>query len=51
MFKTLGITCMDRNTGPFSLELDYIGLVFDPTEKDTTEYESYYVPEAKYKTY
>ena len=43
-----GFTLMDGNTGPFSLEIDYIGLVNDPSCEEQFVYEKYYVPEAKW---
>lgn len=46
--KSLGITIIDKNTGPFKLEIDYIGVEFDGTHDRKTVYESYYVPQAKF---
>lgn len=45
--NSFGISLIDRNTGPFRLEIDYIGLEADPTWNQKNAYESYYVPQAK----
>ena len=39
--STLGITIADGATGPFQLELDYIGILYDSTHPHTFEYEMY----------
>jgi len=39
--STLGITLADNVTGPFQLEVDYIGLIHDETHTRTFEYEMY----------
>jgi NADH dehydrogenase [ubiquinone] 1 alpha subcomplex assembly factor 1 len=46
--KSLGITCIDKNTGPYRLEIDYIGLEYEEGYDEKTYYESYYVPRHKY---
>ena len=46
--KSFGITMIDKNTGPFKLEIDYIGIEIEPGYDQKTVYESYYVPQAKY---
>jgi len=38
-----GITVSDKADGPFQLELDYIGVDFDPTHHEETAYEMYEV--------
>ena len=42
--RNIGITCMDNNDGPFSLELDYIGVVRDDNFFEECAYETYRVP-------
>jgi len=39
--SSLGITIADANPGPFSLEVDFIGLVYDENHVDTFEYEMF----------
>lgn len=39
-----GISCADKIPGPFHLEMDYIGIQFDPTHTEETAYEMYQVP-------
>ncbi|XP_049877481.1 complex I intermediate-associated protein 30, mitochondrial [Pectinophora gossypiella] len=36
-----GISCGDKIDGPFSLEIEYIGLEFDPTHNEEFAYEMY----------
>lgn len=48
--STVGITLMDRNTGPYSLEIDYIGLLNDPLHDEQSAYEHYYIPDSPYRT-
>jgi NADH dehydrogenase [ubiquinone] 1 alpha subcomplex assembly factor 1 len=38
---SIGITIADANSGPFNLELDFIGLLYDENHVDTFEYEMY----------
>lgn len=40
----VGISLGDRINGPFSLELDYIGLEFDPSHQEEFAYEMYQTP-------
>ncbi|KAJ4448186.1 complex I intermediate-associated protein 30, mitochondrial [Periplaneta americana] len=40
----IGITAVDKINGPFHLEIDYIGLEFDPTHKEEFAYEMYTMP-------
>lgn len=41
-----GITAagLQSQDGPFNLEIDYIGLEFDPTHKEEFAYEMYQTP-------
>jgi NADH dehydrogenase [ubiquinone] 1 alpha subcomplex assembly factor 1 len=43
-FISMGFTCMDGIEGPFSLELDYIGVYRDNEIKEITAYETYKTP-------
>lgn len=47
--STVGISLMDKNTGPFSLEIDYIGVMNDPIHDEKSAYEHYYIPDSPYK--
>jgi NADH dehydrogenase [ubiquinone] 1 alpha subcomplex assembly factor 1 len=42
--RNIGITCMDDNDGPYSLELDYIGVVKDTEMYEDIAYETYKIP-------
>lgn len=39
------ISAGDKINGPFSLEIDYIGMVYDPTHKEEFAYEMYQLPQ------
>lgn len=41
---SFGITAGDKINAPFHLEIDYIGLEYDPSHKETSAYEQYRVP-------
>jgi NADH dehydrogenase [ubiquinone] 1 alpha subcomplex assembly factor 1 len=40
----MGISAGDKINGPFHLEIDYIGLEFDPSHKESFAYEMYRMP-------
>ncbi|KAK3913505.1 Complex I intermediate-associated protein 30, mitochondrial [Frankliniella fusca] len=42
--KNISITLLDQNDGPFSLEIDYLGCIRDPSHTEVFAYESYRVP-------
>lgn len=42
--KSFGITCMDGNEGPFSLEIDHIGVLKDNECTENFAYETYKIP-------
>lgn len=39
--SSIGLSMMDQNNGPFQLELDYIGVEFDPSHDEEFAYEMY----------
>lgn len=41
---TFGISAGDRFDGPFQLEIDYIGVEFDPNHTEEIAYEMYALP-------
>ncbi|CAG9764894.1 unnamed protein product [Ceutorhynchus assimilis] len=41
MISAFGISAQDRHGGPFSLEIDYIGLEYDPRHVEEFAYEQY----------
>ena len=44
----VGFLLNDRNSGPFSLEIDYVGAMRDDNYKEETIYETYYHEENKF---
>lgn len=42
----LGITCVN-NPGPFHLEIDYIGVHWDPNHREDFAYEMYHIPRSQ----
>lgn len=42
--KNIGITCMDGIEGPFSLEIDFIGVLKDNEAIEEFAYETYKIP-------
>lgn len=42
--KNIGITCMDGVEGPFSLEIDFIGVLKDKESTEDFAYETYRIP-------
>ncbi|RWS30044.1 putative complex I intermediate-associated protein 30-like protein, partial [Leptotrombidium deliense] len=44
-----GISLMDNNPGPFRLEIDYIGVEYDPAVLEESAYEMYRIDEFRYK--
>lgn len=43
--SNFGITISERVPGPFYLEIDYIGLEYDPSHTEEFAYEMYTIPE------
>lgn len=49
--RSVGILATDSFSGDFSLEIDYIGFVYESQFNDIIEYEGYYHESAKWKSY
>nr|CAG4641836.1 EOG090X091L [Eurycercus lamellatus] len=48
---SFGITAADKINAPFRLEIDYIGLEYDPSHKEETAYETYRMPNPYFAGY
>jgi hypothetical protein len=46
----IGFLLVDQNSGPFSLEIDYVGAMYDSQWVEKTAYESYYHKENPWKS-